>query len=263
MASDELAPFLFEISSDLRLRILEALAERPLKHAEIARRLSMTGSEATRHLNRLVTAGLLVKAARGEYAPTPLAAALRAGLPFFEFLTKYRPYLLAHNALAVGAPFAARLGELRGGTLTRGMYDVVAVQEAAIRAARRRIWVITEQPFERALPMFREKVAAGTDVRIVRPRGAIHAERAAARPIERNYAVRLLDEVRFFLAVLDNTAGLCLPTPEGRIDMMDMLLLEDPEGCEWASDLFLRTWSRAREWRSPTGSTAPDQGRTN
>src|SRR5256886_13057284 len=53
MESTGLARFLFEPASDERLGILDAVAERPLRHAQIARHLRMTVSETTRHLNRL------------------------------------------------------------------------------------------------------------------------------------------------------------------------------------------------------------------
>src|SRR2546427_8502210 len=52
MESTGLARFLFELASDERLGILGAIEEKPLRHAQIARRLKITDSETTRHLNR-------------------------------------------------------------------------------------------------------------------------------------------------------------------------------------------------------------------
>ena len=51
MESTGLARFLFELASDERLGSLEAIEEKPLRHAQIARRLKITDSETTRHLN--------------------------------------------------------------------------------------------------------------------------------------------------------------------------------------------------------------------
>src|SRR2546430_7803066 len=45
MESAGLARFLFELASDERLGILDAVGERPLRHAQIARHLRMTVSE--------------------------------------------------------------------------------------------------------------------------------------------------------------------------------------------------------------------------
>src|SRR3989449_8237989 len=61
MESTGLARFLFELASEERLGILAAISEKPLRHAQIARRVRMTDSETTRHLNRLTAAGLVTK----------------------------------------------------------------------------------------------------------------------------------------------------------------------------------------------------------
>jgi predicted transcriptional regulator len=251
MVSDGLSEFLFEIASDERLGILEGLAKRPMKHSEIARLLSMTGSETTRHLNRLTGAGLVAKNIRGEYELTPLAETLRTGLPFFEFLTTNRAYLMSHRASVLEPAFVERLGELRHGSFVTGTYQVVAVQEATLRNVQRRVWVVTEQRFEQALPILREKASRGADVRVVRSRRFLETEKRLGQDVVRNFPVKMLSDVKLFLAVLDDQAGVCLPRSDGAVDMADMILLTDPEGCRWAEDLFLRYWEKAAPWRVP------------
>lgn len=251
MVAEALSPFLFEVASDERLGILKAVAERPLKHAEIARRLSITGSETTRHLNRLTSAGLVTKNLRGEYETTYLAEALRTGLPFFEFLSAHRDYLRTHRLLVVEPPFAERVGELRNGAFVQGTYQIVAVQENALRAVKRRIWVVTEQRFEQALPILRAKAAEGADVRVIRSRPLLEDEKRTGVDVRRNFPVKVLRDVPFFLAVLDDQGGLCLPTSDGKVDMGTMILLRDSEGCRWCEELFLRWWERAEVWQIP------------
>jgi len=97
----------------------------------------------------------------------------------------------------------------------------------------------------------REKAAAGADVRVIRSREGFRRETARLPPVERNYPVRLVPEARIFLAVLDDVAGVCFPTLEGKVDMESMLLLSDPAGHRWAEDLFTQLWSQAREWLGP------------
>src|SRR3989442_4597133 len=94
MESTGLARFLFELASDERLGILEAIEEKPLRHAQIARRLKITDSETTRHLNRLASTGLLTKNPQSQYEPTSLARLASAGFPFFRFLLANRARLL-------------------------------------------------------------------------------------------------------------------------------------------------------------------------
>ncbi len=255
----ELSTFLFEIASNERLGILEAIVERPRKHSELARALDMTGSETTRHLSRLTGAGLVEKNPKGEYEATPLARALWAGLPYLAFLSAHREFVTSHDLTALEPGFVARLGELARAAFHHGAYEVVAVQEAALRDVRRRAWVATQQRFEQAIPILREKSAAGADVRVVRPRAMVEQERRAGRDVERNFSFRLLPEVRLFLAVLDDRAGLCLPATDGHLDMATMILVTDPDGYRWSEDLFLRIWERADESR--LGLRSPGGGR--
>ncbi|MGQ0797009.1 MAG: helix-turn-helix transcriptional regulator [Methanobacteriota archaeon] len=246
MESTGIAGFVFELASDQRLGILAAVAEKPLRHAEIARRLRMTDSETSRHLNRLSAAGLVTKNPRGEHELTSLARLLSAGLPFFRFLTANREFLLTHDVLVLPPEFVDRLGALSEGTFTRGTYRVVATQERFLRAVKQRIWVLTEQAFEQALPILRQKAVDGADVRVIRPREGFEDAVLPTR-VRRNYPARLLDRIPIFLAVLDDAAGVCFPSFDGSVDMSTMLLLEDARGCGWAADLFLRFWERARE----------------
>ena len=257
MESTGLARFLFELASDERLGILEAIAEKPMRHAQIARRLKMTDSETTRHLNRLASTGLLMKNPQSQYEPTNLAGLVSAGFPFFRFLLRNREFLLKHNVRVLPPEFVERLGALTAGTFVTGMYDVAAAQMRYLRAVKRRIWVLTDQMFEQALPILREKATEGADVRVIRSREGFQRETARLPPVERNYPVRLVPEARIFLAVLDDVAGVCFPTVDGKVDMEAMLLLTDSTGHRWSSDLFAQVWNEAREWLGPSGS--PDR----
>ena len=249
-----LARFLFELASDERLGILQAIDERPLRHGQIARDLRMTDSETTRHLNRLASAGLVTKNPRSEYELTNLARLVSVGFPFFRFLVTNREFILKHNVRALPPEFVDRLGALGEGTFVTGMYDVAATQERYLRAVKQRIWVLTDQMFEQAVPIMREKAASGADVRVIRSREGFGRGTALLPSVERNYPVRLVEETRIFLAVLDDLAGISFPTVDGKIDMEAMLLLSDPVGYRWSADLFTHLWNGAREWLGPSAT---------
>ena len=207
-----LARFLFELASDERLGILDAIAERPLRHVQIARHLRMTDSETTRHLNRLTSAGLVTKNPQSQFEATNLARLVSAAFPLFRFLLTNRDFLLKHNVRVLPPEFVDRLGALSEGTFVTGMYDVAATQERSLRAVSRRIWVLSDQMFEQAVPIMREKAASGADVRVIRSREGFGRGTALLPSVERNYPVRLVEETRIFLAVLDDLAGICFPT---------------------------------------------------
>jgi predicted transcriptional regulator len=258
MRREALARILFEVASPERLELLDVVLERPRKHAELARLISMSGSETTRHLSRLASAGLVARNLRGQYEPTGLALALRQGLPFFEYLTAHQEYLRRHSVVNIDPSFVARLAELGRGAFIAGAYQVVAAQEAALRSAKSRIWILTEQRFEQAIPILRDNAARGRDVRVLRPRRAMEDEEAGRSPaIARNYPVRTLPETPVFLAVIDDQAGICLPSVDGAVDMTTMILVRDPAGVRWVSELFGRYWSVGQEWPAPLQELVP------
>ncbi len=65
--------------------------------------------------------------------------------------------------------------------------------------------------------------------------------------VVRNYPVRLLDEMKPFLAVLDDIVGVCFPTPDGKADIGTMRLLSDQRGSWMGGGLFIHCWNLARE----------------
>jgi predicted transcriptional regulator len=207
----------------------------------------MTDSETTRHLSRLASAGLIRRNPRGEYEPTNQARLLSSGLPFFHFLTTHREFLQHHDLLTLPSAFIERLGALSDGIFTTGTYRVVATQERALRTVKGRLWVLTEHAFEQALPIIREKASQGADVRVIRPREGSEDAVLALGGTKRNYPVRLLGETKIFLAVLDDQAGVCFASLDGKVDMSTMILLQDPRGYRWAADLFLHFWEQAGE----------------
>src|SRR2546427_12385968 len=119
MESTGLARFLFERASEEGLGIMAAVSEKPLRRAQIARRVRMTDSETTRHLNRLTAAGLVTKRPQSEYEPTNLARLVSAHFPFFRFLLAQREFLLNHNVLVLPPGFVERLGSPSGGGVTK------------------------------------------------------------------------------------------------------------------------------------------------
>src|SRR3989442_3389692 len=212
MESTGLARFLLELAWDDRLGILEVIEEKPLRHAQIARRLKITGSDTRRHLNRFAATGLLTKNPQSQYEPTSLARLVSAGFPFFRCLLANREFLQKHDVRVVPTEFVERLGALNGGTFVTGMYDVAAAQERYLRAVKQRIWVLTDQLFEAAVPVMREKAAAGADVRVIRSPQRLPTGTARLPPVPRHFPVRPTPEARIFLAVLDDVAGVCFPT---------------------------------------------------
>lgn len=250
MPPEDLANFLFEVASPERLVILSRLSKGGRTHTELVRGLKRSGSETTRHLQRLSAAGLVTKDEHRRFELTSTARAFNAGLGLFEFLVANRDFLVDHDLSGLDARFLSRLGELGKGTFTYGEYGTVAVQESALREARVRVWMITDESTDQILPTLRERAAHGTDVRIVGP-GSTDERRSSAldTDAEEDGGLRAVSSPRVFLLVVDDRAGICFPLTDGTMDRSTMLTLHDSIGLRWAEDLFLDQWSQAASSR--------------
>lgn len=249
MAPEDLADFLFEVASPERLVILSRLSRGARSHTELARGLKRSGSETTRHLQRLAAAGLVTRGPCRKFELTTSARVFNAGLGLFEFLVANKEFLRTHDLGGLDPRFLARLGEVGGGTFTYGQYGTIAVQETAVRESRARAWIVTEEPIDPFLPTLRERALKGTDVRIAAAGGSaerIHrffAELSSVSPL------RVLNAPGLLLMVVDDRAGVSFPLSDGTVDRSTMLTLNDPLGLRWAEDLFLDCWSRAKSTR--------------
>ncbi|GEM_PF-7035664 len=247
MASRELTRLLKGIASPERMSILDMIAARPRKHAEIARALDLFGSATTRQLRILAAAGLVSRNGRGEFELTGVAVAVRRAMPYFEYLTSHQEYLVRHDVSILDPGSIARLGDLHQGEFTTGAFQVVATQQAAIREAARRIWIISEHRMDEAIPLTHRRGAKGLDVRLIRPSLAL-AKEPRSPTNGCSQMVRTLGETRLFLAVVDEFAAVCLPHLGGATDLTTMIALRDPVGVGWAEEVFLGYWNRAQPW---------------
>jgi predicted transcriptional regulator len=245
VSPEPLAAFLFEVASPERLLILSRLSRGDLSHTEIARQLGRSGSETSRHLQRLRDVGLIVKGPHGKYSLTTTARVFYAGIPFFEYLVANQDYLRDHDLGALEPNFLVRLGELSRGTLTFGAYGTVAAQEGALVGVRERIWLVADEGLEMLLPTLKSKLSHGVDVRVIRsePRdGSPFGSAMVTAPL---IAIRTLKDPGLSLTIVDDQAWIRFPTADGAMDRSTMILLRDPTGLRWAEELFQHYWNRA------------------
>jgi predicted transcriptional regulator len=245
MSSRKLAQLLSAIASQDRLAILEKVCQDRVRHTDLTHLIRRSGAETSRHLSRLVAAGLITRGPGRRWQPTVLAWSVRSHLPTLRFLAVHDGYLKAHDFGVVDPPLLARLGDLRGATFISGRALVREAFETALARAEHRAWILAPRSYNRLVTILRARGLGRLDVRIVRPSpvrppGALGG-RAGAFPVP----VRCLARVDLFAAILDGQACLAFPDRTGRLDLSSVLVVSDPRGLRWAVDLFDRHWERA------------------
>ncbi|HKV90042.1 MAG TPA: helix-turn-helix domain-containing protein [Thermoplasmata archaeon] len=250
MASDDLASLLFEIASGPRLAILEGVAGHPQRHAELARRIGLSGAETTRHLARLTRAGLLERGPDAAFRPTPLAEAVHGALRSLAYVAERQEYFLRHRVAGLPPGFSARIGELAQARWLADPFEVMAAQHGAIVRARERVWVLAESSFVAAQPAVAEKARAGVEVRLLL---ADRSPVATARLAPGAAVSRRIERAPVHLLITDRSASISFAGPDGRIDVSHAFQAVPDSGLTWAEELFEQLWARP----APRGRVGP------
>ncbi len=82
----------FELSNSYRFNVLKMLSEENFNATAIAKHLSITTQETSRHLSRLVNAGLAYKTQTGVYDLTPYGDIIRKSVSGLLFITQNKQY---------------------------------------------------------------------------------------------------------------------------------------------------------------------------
>jgi predicted transcriptional regulator len=111
----ELADFydlLFEVSSDIRLKILEKLKGSESVVTHVADELGISLTEASRHFARLSDSGLIEKTPEGQYRLTFYGDLMLRQLKPLRFTTKHSKYFMDRDLSRLPDMFVNRLNEL-------------------------------------------------------------------------------------------------------------------------------------------------------
>lgn len=113
----------YELASEDRLAILRELCDAQLKMQDIARKLDLTATEASRQLQRMSQAKIIKRGPEGTYATTQFGKLLLTLLESMDFVYKYDDYFLSHDVNRIPLSFINRLGELSQTTLVADLNE--------------------------------------------------------------------------------------------------------------------------------------------
>ena len=114
MSSDDFYDVMFEVSNEERVSIMRALTLEKTSFSGLARNLSITTQEVSRHFNRLVESGLATRDNDGYPCLTSYGSIVLRQLESVAFSSRNRAYFEEHVASALPDKFLCRFGELRG-----------------------------------------------------------------------------------------------------------------------------------------------------
>ena len=242
---EELSETLFLLSSADRMKLLTEIRGGDLRLTDLARKLSATAQETSKHLGRLVDGGLIQKGPGGAYRMTAYGNVIFGLMPSLIFMSSHQKYFLAHDVSALPQQFILRIGELEGNSYVEHVTNVINECQHLLGMAQQKFCWIADQPLPWAIS---RTLPEGMLVRAIMqsdltPKGYQLAREVLGPRAE----LRFADKVKVGIAVNEKMGGVVFPDLSGRTDFSCGFIGYTPDFQRWCSDLFDHYWENARK----------------
>ena len=237
----------YELASEDRIAILKELCLSQLKMQDIARKLDLTATEASRQLQRMSQAKLLERGPEGTYSTTQLGKLLLTLSASMELVYKNDDYFLAHDMTQIPLPFVNRIGELSQAVLVADLNLDLARWESLIKSAKDYVWVMTPQAMGHLSRIMSDKLLEGIKLRSIFCENI--RESKASLPSGKNVERKLLPAVPVIMIISEKEASISFPRLDGNVDYPSFFGT-DSTFLKWAKDLYLYYWEQAKIWYS-------------
>jgi predicted transcriptional regulator len=248
MVLETTCKLLFELSSNERMNVLLGLQKQRMKLSHISKKLDMTVTEASRHLQRLSEAKLIQKDVDGSYGLSPFGTLTLSLLLGLNFVSENRQYFLEHDVSYLPSEFISRIGELSASSLgTRDIMTGFRLAEIMLQEASEYIWILSDQVLTSGVPIIGEKVKSGVEFRFIFPENLVPPP--GVKPVPGTQR-RNLSRVEEIILMTDKEAWFGFPDLNGKIDYA-LFIGKDPRFHKWCRDLFQYRWEQAKPALSP------------
>lgn len=235
----------YELASEDRVAILRELCDYSLKMQDIARKLDLTATEASRQLQRMSQSKLIERGPEGTYTSMQLGKLLLTLSSSMDFAYKNGDYFLAHDAERLPLSFVNRLGELSKSVLVSDLNEDLSRWEVLIKGAKDHVCVITPQAMGHLSRAMAEKLPEGVKLRSIFSETI--RESKINLPSGKNVERKLLSEVHVIMIISEKEASISFPCIDGNVDFHSFFG-NDPCFLNWVNDLFLFYWEQAKIW---------------
>jgi len=246
MGSEGLDKLFFELASESRLGVLQALQMKNMKMQELARKLDLTDTETCRQLQRLSEAMLIQKQPDGTYALTGYAKMVLSICSPLKFVSKYKEYFRDHDSSLLPIEFRARLAELSGGALIHTTVEHINKTTEMFLAAEKRIDTVVLGGVA-LIEILKQRSQEGVKIRWLMHESFIPNAPSALSSWKRLPEIRTTPKVLGYIVVTDKAALLSILENDGTMSYSPFYG-EDASFLKWTGDLFTHEWEKAKPW---------------
>jgi predicted transcriptional regulator len=235
---EDLCDLLFEFSSTGRMNIMHSLLKERLKLSHVSKKLDMTVTEASRHLQRLSDIQLIEKDVDGMFGPTPYGDLAFKLLSSLDFISNNRQYFLEHDVSGLPDEFISRINELCTCRLNSDVVSVLPYVNTMIQDANDYIWILSYgRTLPNTLPIVEDKINNGVSLRRIHPEDIIPSPNSPFLKDPR----RTLQNIDIRIIMNEKEAMCSFPLMNGNVDYTSFIG-KDPKFHKWCKDVFLHYW---------------------
>ncbi len=256
-ASENFYNLLFELSNEVRHRILLMLQKKAMRITEITKKQDLTHPEMRRHLTRLRKIGLIRRDVEGYYHLTPYGETSILLLKELGFLAANSRYFEDHSLSGTPIEFLKRIGDLGDCTYLSNAMDFLRCTENLFKQSKEHVWILVDQFPMNSLPTIVATINRGVRFRIIEPKermlnpnfDAMTSEETQALSLTRRAPLveqRMLEGVNLLLYLSDSSFVLAFPTVDDQPDFKGFTSTHD-SALNWCRELYKFYWDDAEQ----------------
>lgn len=241
-----------ELASEVRLKILFDLIEKPSRVTTLAKKYKVTAQEVHRNFDRMVNSGLISKQKNNNYAITTFGRAICTQIPSVSFLSQNKEFFATHSFEGMSPKFLRRIGELGKSEQVIGVSKVLETWKKIYKNANDYIFnVLAETPLD-LVELMISQVKKGAHYRhIISENASIPKgrkkllEKSGFYPLLEDGKIerRMLKSVQVSVILNEKSAALMFPDSSGKPDMRSMFFSTDESFRGWCLDYFKHCWN--------------------
>ena len=242
---------LFELSNDIRHKILLLLKKKPERMTQVAKILQLTSPEVSRHLTRLAVSMLIRKDMDNLYHVTGFGEYILNLLDDLVFVINHREYFVSHNAMKLPSTFQKRMPELSSYTYIDNFMVFLNFMNEKIVESKEYVWLYIDQYPLTAINSMLNAVERGVKLRIIEqrditgPNVAFEDKHLIVSGMDNpSVEIRNLEKNDVYLFISDAGNAIAFPTSDG-FDYSGFTN-EDIGKDTWSKDIFEHYWSFAK-----------------
>lgn len=221
------------------------------KMNEIARKINITPTEASRQIQRLIDESIIQKQPDGTYILTNYGKLILHFFPSLDFIFRYKSYFLEHDVWQLPSQFISRLGELTYATLFTEMADTVNKIEEMMQSSEDHVWTMTDQIMAVHENTMKEKLSKGIKLKSI-----VHERLIGSSQVQvfgKNAERRVIASVPGLLSITEKEGFFALISKDKKLSSSGFFG-SDPQFMKWVTDVFLYYWGNTKSAYPRTNS---------